>query len=65
MHRSNSGMTLIEVLMATFILGICIVGLMQGLGACVEVFNAEARRNTRWSSRPTLRRTWWSAPMAT
>lgn len=42
MHRSNSGMTLIEVLMATFILGICIVGLMQGLGACVEVFNASA-----------------------
>ncbi len=42
MHRSNSGMTLIEVLLATFILGICIVGLMQGLGACVEVFNASA-----------------------
>ena len=42
MPRSNSGMTLIEVLMATFILGICIVGLMQGLGACVEVFNASA-----------------------
>lgn len=42
MHRSNSGMTLIEVLMATFILGICIVGLMQGLGSCVEVFNASA-----------------------
>ncbi len=42
MHRSTSGMTLIEVLMATFILGICIVGLMQGLGACVEVFNASA-----------------------
>ncbi len=42
MKGSQSGMTLIEVLMATFILGICIIGLMQGLAACTEVFNASA-----------------------
>lgn len=38
----RSGTTLIEVLLATVILGICILGLMQGLSACVEVFNASA-----------------------
>ncbi len=42
MRRSDSGMTLVEVLMATLILGICIVGLMGGLGSAVEVFNASA-----------------------
>ena len=40
--RGRSGTTLIEVLLATLILGICILGLMQGLSACVEVFNASA-----------------------
>lgn len=42
MNRPNSGMTLIEVLLATFILGVCIISLMQGLAACTEVFNASA-----------------------
>jgi len=42
MCRSNSGMTLVEVMMATLILGVGIVALMQGIGACSEVFNASA-----------------------
>lgn len=42
MNRSKSGMTLVEVMMATLILGVGIVALMQGIGACSEVFNASA-----------------------
>ena len=37
-----SGMTLVEVLLAMMILGICIFGLMTGIGKCVEVFRASA-----------------------
>lgn len=42
MDRRRSGMTLIEVILATVILGICMLSLMQGISACVEVFNASA-----------------------
>jgi len=35
-------MTLIEVILATVILGICMLSLMQGISTCVEVFNASA-----------------------
>ncbi len=34
----KSGMTLVEVLLATVILGVCIVGLMKALSMCVEIF---------------------------
>lgn len=33
-------MTLLEVLLAVMILGICVTGLMQGLGTSAEVFHA-------------------------
>ena len=36
----RAGVTLIEVLLATLILGICVVGLMQGISACTAVFHA-------------------------
>ncbi|MGI5869814.1 MAG: type IV pilus modification PilV family protein [Kiritimatiellia bacterium] len=39
---SRSGMTLVEVLMAVVILGVCMLGLMQGISASLEVFNASA-----------------------
>ena len=42
MKTSRSGMTLVEVLLATVILGICVFGLMQGISASLEVFNASA-----------------------
>ena len=34
------GMTLVEVMLATMILGICIFGLMTGLINCVRIFRA-------------------------
>ena len=37
---ARAGVTLTEVLLATFILGVCLVGIMQGLSACVGVFHA-------------------------
>ena len=40
--RARSGMTLVEVLLAVAILGICLTGLMQGMGACMEVFRSSA-----------------------
>ena len=36
----RSGMTLVEVLLAVFILGTCLVGIMGGMTACMEVFRA-------------------------
>ena len=42
MKASRSGMTLVEVLLAVVILGICMLGLMQGLSASLEIFNASA-----------------------
>ena len=31
-------MTLVEVLLAVFVLGVCLVGIMEGLASCMEVF---------------------------
>ena len=42
MRESRSGMTLVEVILATVILGVCILGLMTGLSACLEVFRASS-----------------------
>ena len=42
MTARRSGMTLVEVLLAVVILGICMLGLMQGLSASLEIFNASA-----------------------
>lgn len=39
----RSGMTLIEVLMATVILGTALVGLMQGLSQCLAAFSVARR----------------------
>ena len=39
-RAARAGVTLVEVLLATLILGICIVGLMQGISACTAVFHA-------------------------
>lgn len=33
-------MTLMEVLLAVFILGTCLLGIMQGMTACMETFHA-------------------------
>ena len=38
--NGRSGMTLVEVLLAVFILGVCLVGIMEGMTACMEVFRA-------------------------
>lgn len=38
----RSGMTLLEVLLAIFVLGTCLLGIMQGMTACMEVFHASA-----------------------
>lgn len=38
----RSGMTLLEVLLAVFILGTCLLGIMQGMTACMETFRASA-----------------------
>ena len=35
-----AGVTLVEVLLAVFILGVCLLGIMQGITACVGVFDA-------------------------
>lgn len=40
--KSTAGMTLVEVLLAVAILGVCLLGLMQGLGSCMEVFRASS-----------------------
>ncbi len=37
---SRAGVTLVEVLLAVFILGVCLVGIMQGFSACAAVFHA-------------------------
>ena len=42
MTARRSGMTLVEVLLAVVILGICMLGLMQGISASLEIFNASA-----------------------
>lgn len=39
-RSSERGMTLLEVLLATFILGICLIGILQGMANCSEVFHA-------------------------
>ena len=36
----RGGVTLVEVLLAVFVLGVCLVGIMQGLSACTGVFHA-------------------------
>ena len=36
----RAGMTLMEVLLAVFILGTCLLGIMQGMTACMETFHA-------------------------
>lgn len=38
--NGRSGMTLVEVLLAVFVLGVCLVGIMEGMTACMEVFRA-------------------------
>ncbi len=43
MKRSRAGLTLVEVLMATVILGTVLLGLMQALSTCLSAF-ALARR---------------------
>lgn len=42
MVARRSGMTLVEVLLAVVILGVCLLGLMQGITASLEVFNASS-----------------------
>ena len=37
---ARAGVTLVEVLLAVFILGTCLLGIMQGITACVGVFDA-------------------------
>ncbi len=41
--RRRTGLTLIEVLMATVILGVALVGLMQGLSQCLAAFGLARR----------------------
>jgi len=41
--KSRRGLTLIEVLMATVILGTALVGLMQGLSQCLAAFSLARR----------------------
>ena len=36
----REGLTLVEVLLAVFILGVCLVGIMEGMSACMGVFHA-------------------------
>lgn len=38
--RGRGGMTLVEVLLAVFVLGVCLVGIMEGMASCMEVFRA-------------------------
>lgn len=40
--RGASGMTLLEVLLAVAILGICLAGIMRGIGACMDVYRSSA-----------------------
>ena len=42
MDKSRSGMTLIEVILATVILGLCTFSLMGGIAASLENFQASA-----------------------
>ena len=42
MDKSRSGMTLIEVILATVILGLCTFSLMGGIAASLEIFQASA-----------------------
>lgn len=37
-----AGMTLLEVLLAVAILGICLAGIMRGIGACLDVYRSSA-----------------------
>ncbi len=39
---ARSGMTLVEVILAVFILGVCLLGIMQGMTACMETFRASS-----------------------
>ena len=39
---ARAGVTLVEVLLAVFILGVCLLGIMQGITACVGVFDASS-----------------------
>ena len=39
---NRRGMTLLEVLLAIVILGTCLLGIMQGMSACMEAFHASA-----------------------
>ena len=36
----RAGMTLVEVLLAVFVLGVCLVGIMEGMARCMDVFHA-------------------------
>lgn len=38
--RGRAGMTLVEVLLAVFVLGVCLVGIMEGMARCMDVFHA-------------------------
>ena len=40
--RGSRGMTLLEVLLAVAILGVCMAGIMRGIGACMEVYRSSA-----------------------
>ena len=42
MDKSRSGMTLIEVILATVILSLCTFSLMGGIAASLEIFQASA-----------------------
>ena len=42
MRAPRAGMTLVEVLLAVAILGVCLAGLMQGLSATMGVFHSSA-----------------------
>ena len=37
---ARAGVTLVEVLLAALILGVCLLGIMQGISACAGVFHA-------------------------
>lgn len=39
-RAARFGMTLVEVILAVSILGVCLLGIMQGMTACMEAFHA-------------------------
>lgn len=41
-RAARFGMTLVEVILAVSILGVCLLGIMQGMTACMEAFHASS-----------------------